>query len=141
MIKQVPSYRGVTPLKWEIMSIGKKINEEGVKASEAYPKEVYIALTNRFIKARWSFQVKCRIEYIDVLNDDWEKVVELEYKVNSPMPLKTAADLLTIALREEIKEDFFGTIPDTIHITAIGFIQTGNTNVRFSNSHRRKNKR
>ena len=67
--------------------------------------------------------------------------MELEYKVNSPMPLKTAADLLTIALREEIKEDFFGTIPDTIHITAIGFIQTGNTNVRFSNSHRRKNKR
>lgn len=140
MKKQVPSYKPLHPLKWEIMSIGKKIKEEGVKASEAYPPDVYLALTNKYIKARWSFQVKCRIEYIDVLNDDWEKVVEMEYKINSPMPLKAASDLLTIALREEIKEDFFGTTPDTIHIEAIGFVQLGNTNVRPTNRTRRKNR-
>lgn len=140
MKKQVPSYKSLHPLKWEIMSIGKKIKEEGIKASEAYPKDVYLALTNKFIKARWSFQVRCRIEYIDVLNDDWEKVVEMEYKINSPMPLKAASDLLTIALREEIKEDFFGTTPDTIHIEAIGFVQLGNTNVRPTNRTRRKNR-
>lgn len=140
MKKQVPSYKSLHPLKWEIMSIGKKIKEEGIKASEAYPQDVYLALTNKYIKARWSFQVRCRIEYIDVLNDDWEKVVEMEYKINSPMPLKAASDLLTIALREEIKEDFFGTIPDTIHIEAVGFVQLGNTNVRPTNRTRRKNR-
>lgn len=140
MKKQVPSYKSLHPLKWEIMSIGKKIKEEGIKASEAYPTDVYLALTNKYIKARWSFQVRCRIEYIDVLNDDWEKVVEMEYKINSPMPLKAASDLLTIALREEIKEDFFGTTPDTIHIEAIGFIQLGNTNVKIPNRNRRKNR-
>ncbi|WP_373757755.1 hypothetical protein [Jeotgalibaca porci] len=140
MKKQVPSYKSLHPLKWEIMSIGKKIKEEGIKASEAYPQDVYLALTNKYIKARWSFQVRCRIEYIDVLNDDWEKVVEMEYKINSPMPLKAASDLLTIALREEIKEDFFGTTPDTIHIEAIGFVQLGNTNVRPTNRTRRKNR-
>lgn len=140
MKKQVPSYKPLHPLKWEIMSIGKKIKEEGIKASEAYPKDVYLALTNKYIKARWSFQVRCRIEYIDVLNDDWEKVVEMEYKINSPMPLKAASDLLTIALREEIKEDFFGTTPDTIHIEAVGFVQLGNTNVRPTNRTRRKNR-
>ena len=140
MRKQVPSYKALRPLKWEIISIGKKIKEEGVKASEAYPKDVYLALTNKYIKARWSFQVKCRIEYIDVLNDDWEKVVELEYKVNSPMLLKDAGDLLTLALREEIKDDFFGTMPDTIHIEAVGFIQLGNTYVRPTNRSRRKNR-
>lgn len=140
MKKQVPSYKSLHPLKWEIMSIGKKIKEEGIKASEAYPKDVYLALTNKYIKARWSFQVRCRIEYIDVLNDDWEKVVEMEYKINSPMPLKAASDLLTIALREEIKEDFFGTTPDTIHIEAVGFVQLGNTNVRPTNRTRRKNR-
>lgn len=140
MKKQVPSYKPLHPLKWEIMSIGKKIKEEGIKASEAYPTDVYLALTNKYIKARWSFQVRCRIEYIDVLNDDWEKVVELEYKINSPMPLKAASDLLTIALREEIKEDFFGTTPDTIHIEAVGFVQLGNTNVRPTNRTRRKNR-
>lgn len=140
MKKQVPSYKSLHPLKWEIMSIGKKIKEEGIKASEAYPPDVYLALTNKYIKARWSFQVRCRIEYIDVLNDDWEKVVEMEYKINSPMPLKAASDLLTIALREEIKEDFFGTTPDTIHIEAIGFIQLGNTNVKIPNRNRRKNR-
>lgn len=140
MKKQVPSYKSLHPLKWEIMSIGKKIKEEGIKASEAYPPDVYLALTNKYIKARWSFQVRCRIEYIDVLNDDWEKVVEMEYKINSPMTLKAASDLLTIALREEIKEDFFGTTPDTIHIEAIGFIQLGNTNVRPTNRTRRKNR-
>lgn len=140
MKKQVPSYKSLHPLKWEIMSIGKKIKEEGIKASEAYPPDVYLALTNKYIKARWSFQVRCRIEYIDVLNDDWEKVVEMEYKINSPMPLKAASDLLTIALREEIKEDFFGTTPDTIHIEAVGFIQLGNTNVRPTNRTRRKNR-
>lgn len=140
MKKQVPSYKSLNPLKWEIMSIGKKIKEEGIKASEAYPKDVYLALTNKYIKARWSFQVRCRIEYIDVLNDDWEKVVELEYKINSPLTLKAASDLLTIALREEIKEDFFGTTPDTIHIEAVGFVQLGNTNVRPTNRTRRKNR-
>lgn len=140
MKKQVPSYKSLHPLKWEIMSIGRKIKEEGVKASEAYPPDVYLALTNKYIKARWSFQVRCRIEYIDVLNDDWEKVVEMEYKINSPMTLKAASDLLTIALREEIKEDFFGTTPDTIHIEAIGFIQLGNTNVKIPNRNRRKNR-
>lgn len=140
MKKQVPSYKSLHPLKWEIMSIGKKIKEEGIKASEAYPQDVYLALTNKYIKARWSFQVRCRIEYIDVLNDDWEKVVEMEYKINSPMPLKAASDLLTIALREEIKEDFFGTTPDTIHIEAVGFVQLGNTNVRPTNRTRRKNR-
>ena len=140
MKKQVPYYKSLHPLKWEIMSIGKKIKEEGIKASEAYPPDVYLALTNKYIKARWSFQVRCRIEYIAVLNDDWEKVVEMEYKINSPMPLKAASDLLTIALREEIKEDFFGTTPDTIHIEAIGFIQLGNTNARPTNRTRRKNR-
>lgn len=140
MKKQVPSYKSLHPLKWEIMSIGKKIKEEGIKASEAYPPDVYLALTNTYIKARWSFQVRCRIEYIDVLNDDWEKVVEMEYKINSPMPLKAASDLLTIALREEIKEDFFGTTPDTIHIEAVGFVQLGNTNVKIPNRNRRKNR-
>lgn len=140
MKKQVPSYKSLHPLKWEIMSIGKKIKEEGIKASEAYPTDVYLALTNKYIKARWSFQVRCRIEYIDVLNDDWEKVVEMEYKINSPMTLKAASDLLTIALREEIKEDFFGTTPDTIHIEAVGFVQLGNTNVRPTNRTRRKNR-
>lgn len=139
MKKQVPSYRGLNPLKWEILSIGEKIRQ-GVKASDAYPKDVYVVLSSRFIKARWSFQVRCRIEYIDVLNDDWEKVVELEYKVNSPMSLKDASDLLTLALREEIKEDFFGTLPDTIHIEAIGFIQLGNTYVKPPNRNRRKNR-
>ena len=140
MKKQVPSYKSLHPLKWEIMSIGKKIKEEGIKASEAYPPDVYLALTNKYIKARWSFQVRCRIEYIDVLNDDWEKVVEMEYKINSPMPLKAASDLLTIALREEIKEDFFGTTPDTIHNEAVGFVQLGNTNVKIPNRNRRKNR-
>lgn len=141
MRKQVPSYKALHPLKWEIMSIGRKINEEGVKASEAYPKDVYIALTNKFIKARWSFLVTCRIEYIDVLGDDWEKVVELEYKVNSPMSLREASDLLTIALREEIKDAFFGTTPDTIHIEATGFINVGNTYVKTTpNRNRRKNR-
>ena len=139
MKKQVPSYRGLTPLRWEILSIGEKIRQ-GAKASEAYPPDVYLALTNRYIKARWSFQVRCRIEYIDVLNDDWEKVVELEYKINSSMSLRDASDLLTIALREEIKDDFFGTMPDTIHIEAVGFIQLGNTYVRPTNRNRRKNR-
>ena len=139
MSKRVPSYRGLTPLRWEILSIGEKIRQL-VKATEAYPPDVHIALTNKIIKARWSFQVKCRIEYIDVLGDDWEKVVELEYKVNSPMPLKEASDLLTIALRQEIKDDFFGTMPDTIHIEAVGFIQLGNTYVRPTNRNRRKNR-
>ena len=139
MKKQVPSYRGLTPLRWEILSIGEKIRQ-GVKASEAYPPDVYLVLTNKIIKARWSFRVRCRIEYIDVLNDDWEKVVELEYKINSSMSLRDASDLLTIALREEIKEDFFGTMPDTIHIEAVGFIQLGNTYVRPTNRNRRKNR-
>lgn len=141
MKKQVPSYRALNPLKWEIMEIGKKIKEEGIKASVAYPQDVYLALTNKSIKARWSFNIKCRIEYIDVLNDDWEKIVELEYKVNSPLTLKNASDLLTMALREEIKEDFFGVMPDTIHIEALGFIQVGKTNDRVPNSNRRKNRR
>lgn len=141
MKKQVPSYKSITPLKWEILSIGRKINEEGMKASKAYPTDVYIALTNKFIKARWSFEVKCRLEYIDVLNDDWERVVELDYKINTPMPLKDAGDLLTLALRQEIKEDFFGTLPDTIHISAVGYIQTGHQHERFSNHRSRKNKR
>ena len=64
MRKQVPSYKALRPLKWEIISIGKKIKEQGIEASKAYPKDVYIALTNRIIKARWSFLVTCRIEYI-----------------------------------------------------------------------------
>ena len=140
MRKQVPSYKALHPLKWEIISIGKKIKEQGMEASKAYPKDVYLVLTNKIIKARWSFLVRCRIEYIDVLNDDWEKVVELEYKINSPMSLRDASDLLTIALREEIKDDFFGTMPDTIHIEAVGFIQLGNTNVRPTNRNRRKNR-
>ena len=139
MRKQVPSYKALRPLRWEILSIGEKIRQ-GVKATEAYPKDVYIALTNRIIKARWSFLVTCRIEYIDVLGDDWEKVVELEYKVNSLLPLKDAGDLLTIALRQEIKDDFFGTTPDTIHIEAVGFINVGNTYVQTTNRNRRKNR-
>lgn len=139
MRKQVPSYKALRPLRWEILSIGEKIRQ-GVKATEAYPKDVYIALTNRIIKARWSFLVTCRIEYIDVLGDDWEKVVELEYKVNSLLPLKDAGDLLTIALRQEIKDDFFGTTPDTIHIEAVGFINVGNTYVQTPNRNRRKNR-
>lgn len=139
MRKQVPSYKALRPLRWEILSIGEKIRQ-GVKATEAYPKDVYIALTNRIIKARWSFLVTCRIEYIDVLGDDWEKIVELEYKVNSLLPLKDAGDLLTIALRQEIKDDFFGTTPDTIHIEAVGFINVGNTYVQTTNRNRRKNR-
>lgn len=140
MRKQVPSYKALRPLKWEIISIGKKIKEQGMEASKAYPPDGYIALTNKIIKARWSFLVRCRIEYIDVLNDAWEKVVELEYKINSPMSLRDSSDLLTIALREEIKDDFFGTMPDTIHIEAVGFIQLGNTYVRPTNRNRRKNR-
>ena len=140
MRKQVPSYKALRPLKWEIISIGKKIKEQGMEASKAYPKDVYIALTNRIIKARWSFLVTCRIVYIDVLGDDWEKVVELEYKVNSLLPLKDAGDLLTIALRQEIKDDFFGTTPDTIHIEATGFVNVGNTYVQTPNRNRRKNR-
>lgn len=140
MIKTVPSYKKLNPTTWEILSISKKIKEEGVKPSMAYPMDVYLTIINKALFCKWSFHVVCRIEYIDVLGDAWEKVVELEYKVNTPVTLKAASDMLTLALREEIKDDFFNTMPDTIHVTATGFIQVGTKNVRNSNNSRRKNR-
>lgn len=129
--KQLTSIQ-VHPVTWDVVDVNKKVaalngDWENIDPMSIYSESTYLLLTNQVLSARWMFTVVSKVTYEDN-GELYCTTCECEYKLNEPTLFKEGADILMDELKVLLKEELLNFDPDSIVVTATGFITVGKRN-------------
>ena len=129
----------IHPVTWDVVEVNKKVeglggNWDNINPYDIYQESTFLMLTNRVLQARWQYDVVSKVTYQGEDGETYCTTCSCEYKLNEPTLFKEGADILMDELKGLLKVELLNLNPESIVITASGFVTVGKRNAHARNN-------